>query len=232
MPTTYALIPGAGGSAWYWHRVAPLLEAGGADVVAIDLPADDDSAGLTEYTDTVCQAVANVEGPLIAVAQSMAAFTAPLVAVRRPISLIALVNPMVPAPGESPGQWWSATGQDDAMIEHLHRIGLTRDTFDPIDDFFHDVPEPIRRTALSRPEPAQSDTPFEAPWPLPGWPQVPTRVVQGSDDRLFPLEFQRTLVRERLGLDVDVLAGGHLLALSRPDELAAQLQTYRAAAGL
>ena len=29
MPTTYALIPGAGGSAWYWHRVAPLLSSGG-----------------------------------------------------------------------------------------------------------------------------------------------------------------------------------------------------------
>jgi hypothetical protein len=36
---TYALIPGAGGSAWYWHRVAPLLP----DAIAIDLPADDDS---------------------------------------------------------------------------------------------------------------------------------------------------------------------------------------------
>ena len=31
---TYALIPGAGGSAWYWHRVAPLLP----DAIAIDLP--------------------------------------------------------------------------------------------------------------------------------------------------------------------------------------------------
>jgi hypothetical protein len=37
---TYALIPGAGGSAWYWHRVTSLLP----DAIAIDLPADDDSA--------------------------------------------------------------------------------------------------------------------------------------------------------------------------------------------
>ena len=29
LPTTYALIPGAGGAAWYWHRVTPLLAATG-----------------------------------------------------------------------------------------------------------------------------------------------------------------------------------------------------------
>ena len=76
MPTTYALIPGAGGSAWYWHRVTPLLTEGGP-VIAIDLPADDDSADLTTYADTVYRRVAGVGGPVILVAQSMGAFTAP-----------------------------------------------------------------------------------------------------------------------------------------------------------
>jgi alpha-beta hydrolase superfamily lysophospholipase len=75
---TYALIPGAGGSAWYWHRVTPLLSASGAVAVAIDLPADDDSADLNTYADTVVEAVSGVSDPLILVAQSMGAFTAPL----------------------------------------------------------------------------------------------------------------------------------------------------------
>ena len=57
--TTFALIPGAGGEAWYWHRVAPLLSARGADVVAIDLPADDDTADLSSYADIVADAVAD-----------------------------------------------------------------------------------------------------------------------------------------------------------------------------
>ena len=47
--------------------------------------------------------------------------------------------------------------------------------------------------------------------------------MQGSDDRLFPLEFQRRVVRDRLGLDVDVMPGGHLMALSQPEELARRL---------
>ena len=232
MPTTYALIPGAGGKAWYWHRVAPLLTDGGADAIAIELPADDDSADLSAYADTVCRALAAVTGPLILVGQSMGAFTAPVVAERIATGLIVLVNPMVPIPGEAPGQWWEATGQKPAMVDHLKRIGLSRSDFDPIEDFFHDVPDPVRLDALSRPEPRQSDTPVAQPWPLQGWPNVPTRVLQGSDDRLFPLDFQRRVVRERLGLEVDVMPGGHLMALSRPRELADWLQAYRPAAGL
>lgn len=222
-PTTFALIPGAGGEAWYWHRVAPLLSAKGADVVAIDLPADDDTADLSSYADIVADAVGGVSGPLVLAAQSMGAFIAPLVAGRTPATSIVLVNPMVPKPGEPPGQWWEATGQGAARLEYFQRIGLPRKDFDPVEDFFHDVPAQVRAEALSRPEPQQSDTPFERPYPLQRWPDVPTRVIVGSDDRLFPLDFQRRVVRERLGIDVEVMPGGHLMALSRPDELAERM---------
>jgi pimeloyl-ACP methyl ester carboxylesterase len=34
------LVPGAGGVAWYWHRVIPLLRAAGHDALAVDLPGD------------------------------------------------------------------------------------------------------------------------------------------------------------------------------------------------
>ena len=40
------LIPGAGGSAWYWHRVVPLLRAAGHEAAAMDLPGDDGTADL------------------------------------------------------------------------------------------------------------------------------------------------------------------------------------------
>jgi len=44
--TSFVLIPGAGGSAWYWHRVVPLLRAAGHEAAAVDLPGDDEGAGL------------------------------------------------------------------------------------------------------------------------------------------------------------------------------------------
>jgi pimeloyl-ACP methyl ester carboxylesterase len=223
VPTTFALIPGAGGSAWFWHRVVPILTASGADAIAVELPMDDDSADLDTYADIVCHAVAGVTGPLVVVGQSMGAFTAPIVATQVPTSSIILVNPMVPAAGESAGTWWDATGQSAARVAYFSQIGLGDRAFDPVEDFFHDVPDAVREAAFSQPEPRQSDTPFEQVWPLDGWPDVPTRVVQGSDDRLFPLEFQRRIVHERLGVDVEVMPGGHLMALSHPEQLAALL---------
>ena len=95
------------------------------------------------------------------------------------------------------------------------------------------MPEPVREAAFSQPEPPQfSDTPFAQPWPLDRWPAVPARIIPGSDSRLFPLEFQRRVVRERLGLDIQVIPGGRLVALSEPEELAARVEAYRKEAGL
>ena len=73
-----------------------------------------------------------------------------------------LVNPMVPTPGEAPGQWWEATGQEQARIDHYRRIGLQRNEFDPIEDFFHDVPQAVRQEAFSQPEPPASTRPTHA----------------------------------------------------------------------
>ena len=70
-------------------------------------------------------------------------------------------------------------------------------------------------------------TPMEQPWPLSAWPDVPTRVLAGRHDRMFPLEFQRRIARERLGLEVDAIDGGHMVALSDPRQVADRLETYR-----
>lgn len=52
---TYVLIHGASHSGWYWHLVDAELRRHGHAVVVIDLPSDDDSAGPTEYADTVVE---------------------------------------------------------------------------------------------------------------------------------------------------------------------------------
>ena len=80
---TYALIHGAGSDSWYWHLVAPQLQALGHNVVAPDLPCDDDAAGLAEYAEVVVDAI-DGRSPVILVAQSLAGFTAPLVAAADP----------------------------------------------------------------------------------------------------------------------------------------------------
>lgn len=66
------------------------------------------------------------------------------------------------------------------------------------------------------------------PWPLRAWPNVPTRFLLCRDDRLFPAEFMRRVVRERLGIIPDEIDGSHCVALSRPKELADRLEVYLA----
>jgi pimeloyl-ACP methyl ester carboxylesterase len=225
--TTYVLIPGAGGAAWYWHRLVPELQQRGHDVVAVSLPAGDDSAGLAEYADAVIDAIGD-HSELILVAQSLAGFTAPLVCERLPVDLLVLLNAMVPSPGETAGQWWADTGHEAARAEQAAREGRRlEDDPDLLDAFFHDVPADVTAEAMAAGAPAQSPTPFAQPWPLTAWPDVPTRFLQGRDDRFLPVELQRRVVRERLGITPDEMPGGHLLALSRPEELASRLGAYR-----
>ena len=216
---TYVLVHGAGSDAWYWHLVAPRLRALGHDVVAPDLPCDDDAAGLEEYVRVTLDAIGNRRRDLVVVAQSLGSFTGTLVCDRVPVQLLVLVAAMVPRPGESPGEWWANTGHEFP------------DPFDPEVVFLHDVPADVAAASAAHVR-EQSGTPMEKPWPLAAWPDVPTRFLLCRDDRFFPAEFQRRVVRERLGLQIDVMPGGHLVALSQPQELADRLEGYRAAAGL
>jgi len=214
---TYVLIHGAGSDSWYWHIVVPRLQALGHDVVAVDLPCDDDAAGLEEYAQTVIETVGE-RRDLILVAQSLAGFTAPIVCDRLPVTLLVLVAAMVPRPGESPGDWWANTG---------HQFP---DQFDLATVFTHDLPPELAAASLEHVR-EQSGTPFEKPWPLDAWPDVPTRFLLCRDDRFFPGEFQRRVVLERLGIGPDEMDGGHLPALARPGELVARLEAYRGQLG-
>ena len=84
---TFILIPGAGSDSWYWHLVEPGLRAAGHDVVAVDLPCEDDAAGLVEYTDAVVAAIGDRadRGDLVVVGHSLGGLTAPLVCARVPV---------------------------------------------------------------------------------------------------------------------------------------------------
>jgi pimeloyl-ACP methyl ester carboxylesterase len=219
---TYVLVPGAGGSAWYWHRLVPELRRLGHRAIAVELPAADDKAGLGEYADTIV-AAAGDHDEVVLVAQSMGGLSAPLTCDRLNVTELILVNAMIPVPGETGGDWWAGTGQEQARRDLDVREGRAPDApFDPRVMFFHDVPEAVTEEGMSV-EPGQSGTPFGEPWPLAAWPEAPTRVLSGEQDRLFPVEFQIRVAQERLGITPETLPGGHLVALSRPVELAALL---------
>jgi pimeloyl-ACP methyl ester carboxylesterase len=212
---TFVLIHGAGDVGWYWHLVEPELRAHGHAVVAPDLPCDDDSAGLTEYADTVIDAIGN-QRDLIVVAQSLGAFVGVLVCERVPVELLVLVAPMIPAPREAPADYWTDTRYGDEVDANYE---------DEIELFYQDVPMSLATEAMQHGR-RQSEARLHEPAPFDVWPDVPTRVLICRDDHLMPPAFARRVARERLDITPDEIDGGHTPALSRPQELAARLLAY------
>lgn len=80
---------------------------------------------------------------------------------------------MVPAPGETAGEWWSAVKHEQAIAPLLRRLGLMN-TWGPeemAEVFVHGVPVEIARAAErfnGIPGPGM----FRKPWPLSAWPNV------------------------------------------------------------
>jgi pimeloyl-ACP methyl ester carboxylesterase len=218
--STFLLIPGAGGAAWYWHRISPLLRAAGHTVIAVDLPGADPTRGLPEYADLVATAGGG-RHELVVVAQSMGAFSALPACDRLPVRALVLLNAMVPAPGETPGDWWEHTGWAAARVAAA-RAGGYPEAFDLETYFLHDVDLAVAAAGESHQRP-EADIAFEQPCAFERWPDVPTTVLAGRGDRFFPLDFQRRVARERLGAEVHTLPGGHLAALSEPQAVAGAL---------
>jgi pimeloyl-ACP methyl ester carboxylesterase len=222
---TFVLIHGAADTAWYWHLLEPELRERGHDVVTMDLPCDDDSAGFAEYADTVVDAIGD-RRDLVLVAQSFGGFTAPLVCERVPVDLMVLVAAMIPSPGEAAGDYWTNTGWQPASLEHVEQPnGFGKEDAETIAAFMQDVPLDLAAEALKRVR-DQSATPDEKPWPLDEWPDVPTRFLLCRDDRFFPPDWMRKVVKERLRMTPDEIDGSHAIALSRPKELAVRLDAY------
>lgn len=214
---TYVLIHGAGDAAWYWHLVAAELNKRGRATVAVDLPCEDESARWSDYADAVLEAVGE-RSRVVVVAQSMGGYTGPLVCARKPADLLVLVAAMIPRPGETANEYWENTRHAEAAR------GAMPD--DPIELFYHDVPRALAKKALRHGR-RQADAIGDEPWPLEAWPTVPVRFLLCRDDRVFPADWLRNVVRDRLHIEPDEIEGGHCPALARPKELVDRLEAFR-----
>lgn len=176
--------------------------------MAADLPTDDPDAGWDAYA-----AAFGLNGAddVIVVAHSLGGLAAPAVAASLDARLLVLVSAMIPAPGETGSGWWASSGFNDAV---------QADFADEHALYFHDV-DPAYEAESARHGRDVADEAMALE--VPAWPDVPVRVLAFAEDRLFPPDFQRTLARERLGADVELVPGGHYGAISRPAELAEKL---------
>src|ERR1700744_4654961 len=106
----------------------------------------------------------------------MGGSTAPLVAPRRPLKALVMVNAMIPVPGETAGQWWENTGWEEARGQAAKEGGYGTE-FDLDTYFLHDVPPEV---LTGGPAPrAESEAPFASPCAFTTWPDIPIHVVAG-----------------------------------------------------
>jgi len=192
--------------------VTRFLVDAGHEAIAVDLPGDDETAGLHRYTELVVDAIGS-RPEVVLVAGSLGGFTAPLVCERVPVRELVLVNAMIPVPGERARDWWAHTGALEAREEAARAGGYG--PFDLAPYFLHDVDAKVAAEGerYQRPE---ADIAFDSVCDFTAWPATPVRVLAGADDRFFPVGLQRRVARDRLGVEADVLPGGHLLPLVQP----------------
>lgn len=228
--STFVLIHGGGSTAWDWHLVAPLLEAKGHHVIAVDLPIEDHQAGLEEYVRTVTDAVAGkpaadnrasagkqgVDGrrDVIVVGHSLGGFTAPLACEALDAGGLVYLAGMIPLPGESFVDWWTNTGHSQEQVDD-----------DPDVAFFNGVPADLVREAKSRERDENGDW-FSHPWPADRHPDVSTGAILCRDDHFFPPSFMRRQIHDRLGIEAMEVDGGHYASISNPGEVAAALDHF------
>lgn len=209
---TFALIHGGGSSAWDWHLVGPLLEDAGHNVVAVDLPVEDESAGLNDYVNAVTTAIGSARN-VIVVGHSLGGFTAPLVCDAIQADGLVYVAGMIPLPGETFNDWWSNTEHDRESIP------------DPSESFFNGVRDDLVREARAR-EREQRGEWMSQPWPAERHSAVPTGAILCTEDQFFPPSFMRRQVRDRLGIEPLEIVGGHYALLSNPHGVSDALRSF------
>lgn len=216
--TTFLLVHGAWHDSSCWEPVIRALEVRGHAAAAPDLPCDDVDATYADYADVAAAAVADVDGPVVAVGHSLAGSTIPLVAVRRPVALLVYLAAALPR-----------FGRDDLplQIEPAVSAGFAADALGrgvwererAIDVMYAGLSREVAEAAADTLRP-QAWTPERVAYPLERHPDVPAASVLYTGDVVVRPEYSRAAARELLGVEALELPGGHFPMLEGPSGLA------------
>jgi hypothetical protein len=225
-PVRFVLVHGAYHGAWCWDALLPHLEERGHQVEAVDLPIEDPDAGADAYADVVAAVVGDVES--VVVGHSMMGLAIPLVPARAQVSRLVFLCAFIPRPGFSFNEVRSRESvETDRKVQNVQftEIGDNVWTIGPDtarELFYHDVSPALADRALAQLRPQAYRIMSEAT-PLGTWPDVPSSYILCRGDRAVSPAWARTVARERLGVEAMEMDGGHSPFLTRPAELAANL---------
>ena len=240
----FCLVHGAYLGAWCWERLIPELEARGHQVIAMDLPIDDPSASLSDYTDTVIQSLQGVDDDVILVGHSLAGMIVPLVALQRPIHRLVFLAALLPQIGMSGlDQFYDEVapnmlkeiGYQPPAASLFEQLGDEPDIYNPaaltmkqasqdeavaMEFCFHDCEPDVAHWAMSKLRDMRSLSHLTEVTPLQTLPDVEYAYIVCTDDRIVSPTWSKYAARKRLGVDAIELPGGHYSHISHPIQLA------------
>jgi len=210
----------------------------GHEVVAPDLPCDEPDATFDDYAAVVLDALEDIPGEdVVVVGFSLGGHTAALVAGGRPVRELVYLAAMVPEPGVSLNDQFA---RRDRMLLQEYAAGIEgpdEHGFSSWVDFdvyyrttCHDCPEPVARERFERSR-SQCNRPYRNPCSLKAMPDVPTRYLLCTEDRLLNNSFWRAAVPARLDTEPIELPGSHSPMAARADELVLLLAAGLSAEG-
>lgn len=234
---TVVLVHGAFVGGWAWDKVVPLLEAGGNEVIALDLPAHGEdrtplaSANLQAYTDAVVEAIDSASHPVVLVGHSMGGIVVSQAAEQRPdkVKTLVYLTAFLIKDGQSLNEEWADDEGAEIKAYAVPSSDGTSLTFKEgwaENAFCQDCsPEDIERLESHlREEPAK---PFGEPIHVTEerWGRVPRVYIEALQDlAISPAEQKQqytALPCERV-ISIDA---GHAPFLTKPKEVADALMS-------
>jgi pimeloyl-ACP methyl ester carboxylesterase len=217
--STIALVHGAWHDGACWDALRPELERRGHRVVAPDLPGDDPALGFEDYAAAVDEAVGHADD-LVLVGHSMGTATVGVVAAERPVHVVIYLCPLligVPRPDAAPAQF-----QPDAPMPPDDDLGRGHwEPEDAVRRMYRGLPEATARDLAARLRPQAAA--WRRPFPLTGYPDVPSVVIAPRDDVFFRPEWSRWAAEHLVRGRFAEIPGDHFPMIERPEQLAGLL---------
>lgn len=226
---TFVLVPGASHTAWCWHKMVPLLEKAGHEVITIDLPGTPPNPShkprdltLDIWADHVVDAVRKAANPVFLAGHSRGGFVISEAAEKAPDVLAGLiyVTAIIPQPGQS---LLEAAGYDPSIVPPIDANGCMEKFSDEVanERFYHRCSPEDQAEACKRlyPEPMAPDqAPSGVTWER--WGRIPRAYIECSDDIALDLETQQRKMQAAAPCDpVYTLDTDHSPFLCAPEAL-------------
>ena len=223
--TTFCLIHSSGQGPGGWRLLCEQLANRGHETLTPAFRIHETDEGAVWHAEALVEELrqgGHDSSNVVCVAHSAGGMFLPVLAQVWPPRQMIFLAALIPRPGISIIDQFRA---DPSMFQPAW-VGK-----DPMDDdvamqfVYHDCPGDRIDWALSTRVDFYAKRAMEEPCPLKAWPSIPATYIVCADDRTISPTWQRKAARTWLGVEPIELPGGHCPHVSRPEALAAILET-------